>query len=173
MQYDFKLELEKRNVCNHWYNLQYFHTSQVVFDFESEELFSLSVLGTNNQIKWRNSLANMNWIKNQTALLFGIVEYADCIFTLLNGFKYCNLTLVILFKKQYLKPFNWIQIELFVFDSNTWNHLTVCNRITNVKLQYLKSFNWIQIELFVLDSNTWNHLTVSKEMVNIKQNYEW
>ena len=28
--------------------------------------------------------------------------------------------------KNYLKPFNCVQIELSMFDRNTWNHLSVC-----------------------------------------------
>ena len=66
-----------------------------------------------------------------------------------------------------------IQKELFVLDSSTWNHLTVCKqRILNQKeLLVLDSSTWNyltlckhmilnQKELLVLDSNTWNHSTV-------------
>ena len=28
----------------------------------------------------------------------------------------------------YWKPFNYVQIELLILDSNTWNHLTVCKQ---------------------------------------------
>ena len=38
-------------------------------------------------------------------------------------------------------------IKLLMWDSNTWNHLTVWKQKSDVKL-------------LVLDSNTWNHLTV-------------
>ena len=47
------------------------------------------------------------------------------------------------------------QIKLFVLDSNTWNHLTVCKQIIDRN-------NWIRltdekynIELLVLNRNTW------------------
>ena len=32
---------------------------------------------------------------------------------------------IILIRRQYLKLFNYVEIELWVLDRNTWNHLTV------------------------------------------------
>ena len=37
---------------------------------------------------------------------------------------------------QYLKPFNIVQIKLLEFGSNTWNHLTVCKQMINIKYNY-------------------------------------
>ena len=40
---------------------------------------------------------------------------------------------------EYLKPFNWVQtnyrylIELLVLDNNTWNHLTICKQMIDIK----------------------------------------
>ena len=31
-------------------------------------------------------------------------------------------------KVKYLKPFNFVQIELLELDRNTWTHLTVCQQ---------------------------------------------
>ena len=38
-----------------------------------------------------------------------------------------------------------------MFNSNTWNHLTVCKQMAAIKL-------------FLLNCDTWNHLTACKEM---------
>ena len=40
-------------------------------------------------------------------------------------------------KKQYLKPFHYVQIELLGFDSNTWNHFTVCKQMSSCSLKKL------------------------------------
>ena len=46
------------------------------------------------------------------------------------------------YKYQYLKPFNRVQtniqysIELLVFDTNTWNHLTIYKQMINIQYNY-------------------------------------
>ena len=32
---------------------------------------------------------------------------------------------------QYLEPFNSVQIKLSVFNSNAWDHLTMCKQMTS------------------------------------------
>ena len=66
----------------------------------------------------------------------------------------------------YLKPFNCVQttdkylIELLVFNSNTWKHLTVCRQMISIKLD---RDIWY-LELLMLDRNTWNYLTVCQQL---------
>ena len=37
--------------------------------------------------------------------------------------------------KQPNNPFNCVQIKLLVLDRNTWNHLTVCERMTSASFK--------------------------------------
>ena len=47
-----------------------------------------------------------------------------------------NNVRIIWIREQYLKPFIWVQIKLFVFDRNTWNHLTECKLTIIIKYDY-------------------------------------
>ena len=38
------------------------------------------------------------------------------------------LNRIIYVRQQYLKLFNYVQIELSELDGNTWNHLTMCKQ---------------------------------------------
>ena len=54
-------------------------------------------------------------------------------------------------------------IELLIFNSNTWNHLTVCKKIIDIELN-----------LLMIVRNTWNHLTECKQMSSkICFDYTW
>ena len=48
-------------------------------------------------------------------------------------------------------------MKLIMFDSNTWNYLTACKQMFNIKWNF-----------FVWDSDIWNHLIMSKQMINMK-----
>ena len=49
-----------------------------------------------------------------------------------------------------------IDVKQYLLHSNTWNHLNVCNEITNSK--YL---------LYGIDTNTWNHSIVYKNELRL------
>ena len=51
--------------------------------------------------------------------------------------KWLMLNWIVSVTKQYLKPFNCLEIKLLVFDRNTWNYLTVCQQINSVLFKML------------------------------------
>ena len=63
--------------------------------------------------------------------------------------------------QSFTRDYYWYWKELLVLDSNTWNHLTVCKQMINIKKNYLC---WIAIlkttKMYANNSNSWNHLTV-------------
>ena len=48
-----------------------------------------------------------------------------------------------------LKPFDCVQIQLLVFDSNTWNHLTLCKQMMSALFK-----NNVTYKLFIYKYHT-------------------
>ena len=69
----------------------------------------------------------------------------------------------------YLRPFNSMQMELFLRDNNTWNHLTTCKLVSS------SLFNDFIHKLFAYFSYMWTnkiwHLITHKVLYTIKEPY--
>ena len=53
-------------------------------------------------------------------------------------------------KLRYLKPINCVPIKLLVFDSNSWNHLTLCKLMNSGSFKNNVTYKGIRLHIYII-----------------------